>query len=183
MISKCAAYMNPLDEFHIDLRGYKIPFLENLTATNDQFGTIDLTENEIVTLEVLPQLLRLRTLLLANNRITRVDEHFADQCTHLESLILTNNKIAKFEEISKIAATCSGLVRLSLIGNIVNQLPHYRMYVIFKMPKLRNLDFQKVTDKERAAAKKLFESATGLQLLKEVAVRESEVEANTLKKK
>lgn len=54
LISKCAAYMNALDEFHLDLRGFKIPFLENLTATNDQFGTIDLTDNEIATLETLP---------------------------------------------------------------------------------------------------------------------------------
>ena len=35
LISKCAAYLNPLNEFHIDLRGYKIPFIENLSATND----------------------------------------------------------------------------------------------------------------------------------------------------
>ena len=54
LISKCAAYMNALDELHLDLRGFKIPFLENLTATNDQFGTIDLTDNEIATLETLP---------------------------------------------------------------------------------------------------------------------------------
>jgi len=54
LITKCSAYLNPLNEFHLDLRGYKIPFIENLSATNDQFGTIDLTDNEIVTLEILP---------------------------------------------------------------------------------------------------------------------------------
>jgi U2 small nuclear ribonucleoprotein A' len=51
--------LNPLNQFYIDLRGYQIPFLENLAATNDQFGCIDLTDNEIVLLEELPQLLRL----------------------------------------------------------------------------------------------------------------------------
>lgn len=152
LIQKSAAYMNPLSEFHLDMRGFKIPFLENLSATNDQFGTIDLTDNEIVTLETLPQLLRLHTLLLSNNRITRVDEGFAQMCPQLESLILTNNKISKFEEINKISATCKSLLRLSLVGNIVNQLPNYRLYVIFKMPNLRVLDFEKVTDKERQAA-------------------------------
>lgn len=35
LISKCAQYLNALNEFHIDMRGYKIPFIENLTATND----------------------------------------------------------------------------------------------------------------------------------------------------
>lgn len=88
--------MNAINEFHIDLRGYKIPFIENLTASNDQFGTIDLTDNEIVLLEGLPQLLRLTTLLLANNRITKVETNFAEMCPKLESLILTNNKISSF---------------------------------------------------------------------------------------
>jgi hypothetical protein len=35
LISKSAQYLNALSEFHLDLRGYKIPFIENLTATND----------------------------------------------------------------------------------------------------------------------------------------------------
>ena len=99
LITKCAAYMNPLDEYHLDLRGYKIPFLENLSATNDQYGTIDLTDNELVTLEGLPQLLRLHTLLLANNRLTRIEANFADMCPSLESLVLTNNKLSKLEEV------------------------------------------------------------------------------------
>ena len=120
LISKCAAYLNPLGEYHLDLRGYKIPFLENLTATNDQFGCIDLTDNEIVTLEALPGLLRLKSLLLTGNRITRVDDKFADMCPQLESLVLTNNKIGRFEEIDKIAATCKQLLRLSLVGNVVS---------------------------------------------------------------
>ena len=142
LITKCAAYTNPLDEFHLDLRGYKIPFLENLTATNDQFGTIDLTDNEIVTVEVLPQLLRLHTLLLANNRVTKLDANFAEMCPHLESLILTNNKISRLEEIATISQTCGkSLLRLSLVGNLVSQLPEYRRYVVYKLPNLRVLDF------------------------------------------
>ena len=35
LISKSAQYLNPVQEYHLDLRAYKIPFLENLTATND----------------------------------------------------------------------------------------------------------------------------------------------------
>ena len=65
-------------------------------------------------------------------------------CEKLESIILTNNKIAKFEEINNIAS-CKTVVRLSLLGNIVTNLPNYRHYVIYKMPQLRVLDFQKVT--------------------------------------
>ena len=35
LIQKSNQYMNPLEEFHIDLRNYRIQILENLTATND----------------------------------------------------------------------------------------------------------------------------------------------------
>ena len=47
LIQKSSQYMNPVYEFHIDLRNYRIQVLENLTATNDQFGCIDLSNNEI----------------------------------------------------------------------------------------------------------------------------------------
>ena len=57
------------------------------------------------------------------------------------------------------------------------------MYVIFKMPNLRVLDFQKVTLKERIAAKKLFESAAGAVALKEISLREGDIEANIKKDK
>ncbi len=35
LISKTQQYLNPLNQFYIDLRGYKIAYLENLAATND----------------------------------------------------------------------------------------------------------------------------------------------------
>mmetsp|Transcript_33104 Transcript_33104/g.38033 ORF Transcript_33104/g.38033 Transcript_33104/m.38033 type:complete len:117 (-) Transcript_33104:27-377(-) len=43
-----------------------------------------------------------------------------------------------------------------LIGNIVTKIEHYRLYCIAKIPSLRVLDFQKVTLKERIAAKEMF---------------------------
>lgn len=39
----------------------------------DQFDSIDLSDNEIVKLENFPHLSRLGTLLLNNNRITRIN--------------------------------------------------------------------------------------------------------------
>lgn len=142
LISKCAAYTDPLDSYHLDLRGYHIPFLENLSATNDQFGTLDLTDNDLVTLEPLPHLLRLHTLLLSNNRLTRIDPSFASLCPALDSLVLTNNKLARLSEIASLAASCGQqLIRLALVGNRVTQAPRYREFVVFKFPKLRVLDF------------------------------------------
>ena len=89
LISKSLQYLNAVGEFHLDLRGngfyyydfsigYKIPYIENLASTKDQFGTIDLTDNEIIKLPVLPKLLRLKTLILSNNRINSIDLNFAN---------------------------------------------------------------------------------------------------------
>lgn len=44
-----------------------------LFSSQDQFDTIDLSDNEIVKLENFPHLNRLGTLLINNNRITRIN--------------------------------------------------------------------------------------------------------------
>ena len=68
-------------------------------ATNDQFGTIDLTDNEITVIPELPPLKRLKTLLLANNRIHRIEKNFAEVTQGLESLVLTNNKVRQVRDL------------------------------------------------------------------------------------
>ena len=113
--------MNPLNQFYIDLRGYKIPYIENLAATNDQFECIDLTENDISKLDELPQLKRLEGLLLSNNRISQIENDWAEMCPKLDTLILTNNRLTKFSDIDGIAS-CKTLTRLTLAGNMVANL-------------------------------------------------------------
>jgi U2 small nuclear ribonucleoprotein A' len=95
LISRSAQYLNPVKEFQLDLRGFKIAAIENLSATHDQFGCIDLSDNSISKLEDLPKLNRLRTLMLINNRIMKVDNDFASNCPNLENLVLTNNRVRK----------------------------------------------------------------------------------------
>ena len=129
--------------------------MENLAATNDQFECIDLTQNEISKLDELPRLLRLECLMLANNKISQIEDNFAEVCPKLDTLILSNNRVGKFSEIDKLAS-CTTLIRLSLLGNLVCNLPNYRLYVIARMPQLKVLDFQKVTMGERSQAEKLF---------------------------
>jgi U2 small nuclear ribonucleoprotein A' len=93
LISRSAQYLNPVKEFQLDLRSYKIAVIENLSSTNDQFGCIDLSDNSISKLEGLPKLNRLRTIMLINNRIMKVERDFALNCPNLENLILTNNRV------------------------------------------------------------------------------------------
>lgn len=52
--------------------GYRIPEVENLGATGDQFDTIDFSENDIRKLDGFPYLKRLKCLLLNNNRVVYV---------------------------------------------------------------------------------------------------------------
>lgn len=52
--------------------GYKIAQIENMGATLDQFDTIDLSDNDIRRLDGFPHLIRLKCLLLNNNRIVYV---------------------------------------------------------------------------------------------------------------
>ncbi len=71
MIARSPAFLNPLKDRELDLRGNKIAVIENLAATQDQFDSIDLSDNEIRKVECMAVLPRLSTLLLNNNRISR----------------------------------------------------------------------------------------------------------------
>lgn len=73
LIVNSRAFYNPLKERQLDLRGYKLIVIENLGAMQDQFDTLDLSDNEIKKMDNFPRMNRLRTVLLSNNHITRLD--------------------------------------------------------------------------------------------------------------
>ena len=175
LISRCAQFLNAVKEFQLDLRGYKISIIENLSATNDQFGSIDLSDNSISKIESLPKLMHLHSLMLINNRVTSIEKDFAINCPNLENLILTNNKISNIEEIDNLCS-CKSLVRLSLVDNMITKLKYYRLYVIYNLPNLRVLDFQQVKSKERQAAKELFTSEKGKKLIERLKNKKYEEE-------
>ncbi|KAL6193499.1 hypothetical protein ACLB2K_034583 [Fragaria x ananassa] len=157
LIWKSPHFFNALKERELDLRGNKIPVIENLGATEDQFDTIDLSDNEIVKLENLPYLNRLGTLIINNNRITRINPNIGEFLPKLHTLVLTNNRLVNLVEIDPLASL-SKLQYLSLLDNNITKKPNYRLYVIHKLKSLRVLDFKKVKDKERLEAKTLFSS-------------------------
>lgn len=59
--------------FFLNYEQNKPIFTFMLGFWQDQFDTIDLSDNEIVKLENFPHLNRLGTLLINNNRITRIN--------------------------------------------------------------------------------------------------------------
>ncbi|KAG6390702.1 hypothetical protein SASPL_148441 [Salvia splendens] len=157
LIWKSPHFFNAVRERELDLRGNKIPVIENVGATEDQFDTVDLSDNEIVKLENFPLMNRLGTLLLNNNRITRITPNLGEFLPKLHTLVLTNNRLTNLAEIDPLASLPK-LQFLSLLDNNITKKPNYRLYVIHKLKSLRVLDFKKVKQKERAEAKILFAS-------------------------
>ncbi|XP_010548874.1 PREDICTED: U2 small nuclear ribonucleoprotein A' [Tarenaya hassleriana] len=170
LIWKSPHFFNAIKERELDLRGNKISVIENLGATEDQFDTIDLSDNEIVKLENFPHLNRLGTLLINNNRITRINPNIGEFLPKLHTLILTNNRLVNLIEIDPLASIPK-LQYLSLLDNNITKKPNYRLYVIHKLKSLRVLDFKKVKAKERAEAANLFATKEAEEEVKKVAAR------------
>jgi U2 small nuclear ribonucleoprotein A' len=161
--------VNALKQRELDLRGNKIPMIENLGATEDQYDCLDLSDNEIRKLENFPLLKRLVTLLMSNNRIQRIGPALNESLPQLEMLVLTNNNLTQLPDLDPLAALNGSLRNLSLLDNPVTKKPHYRLYVIHKLPRLRVLDFKKVKYQERKDAEKVFGGEAGQSLKKDIA--------------
>jgi len=155
LVKNSPAYVNPIKEREINLRGYKIAIIENLGVTQDQYETFDLSDNEILKLDNFPLLKRLTSLLLSNNKIRTIASGLGQYLPKLQTVVLTNNKLASLQDLDPLAEF-KELAYLSLLQNPVTKQKNYRPYVIHKLPKLRVLDYQKVKQKEREEAKKLF---------------------------
>lgn len=106
-------------------------------------------------LEGFPSLKRLHTLLLNNNRIARVGKNLEQQLPMMGCLILTNNRLNNLADVDPLAGF-KHLKLLSLMGNPVTKKPNYRLYVIFRLPQLKVLDFRKVKQAEREKAAATF---------------------------
>ena len=104
LIEQAAQYTNAVRDRELDLRGYKIPVIENLGATLDQFDAIDFSDNEIRKLDGFPLLRRLKTLLVNNNRICRIGEGLDQALPCLTELILTNNSLVELGDLDPLAS-------------------------------------------------------------------------------
>jgi len=155
VIRSAPQYMNPINERELGLRGLKIAVIENLGVTEDQFNTIDLSDNELLTIDNLPLLKRISSLLLNSNRICKIADNLGDFVPNLTTLMLTNNRMLTLRDLEPLASFRT-LTHLSLQQNPVAKEANYRLFLIARLPKLKALDFRKVKLQERAEAKKLF---------------------------
>ncbi|CAG9532754.1 unnamed protein product [Cercopithifilaria johnstoni] len=167
LINDSLQYLNTVRDRELSLRACKIPVLENLGVTKDQFDTIDLTDNDIRKLENIPLLRRLSTLLMHNNRVQQIMPNIGEALPSLKTLALTNNNLCELDDIDPLA-TCPKLEYLTLIGNPVTHKPQYRLYVIYRVPSVRVLDFKRVRLVERKQANSLFKGKKGQKFRDEV---------------
>lgn len=155
LISRSPQYMSCVKTYEIDLRGNKISAIENLGTTENQFDSIDLSDNVIVRLDGFPKLPRLSWLLLCNNRIARIAPNLEEQLPRLRWLVLSNNRLNNLQDLDPLW-TLPKLEYLSLLDNPVTKQPNYRLYLIAKCKHLKVLDFRKVKLKERQVAAAKF---------------------------
>jgi hypothetical protein len=162
--------LNPCQDRTLVLRGNKIAVIENLELTKDQYACIDLCDNDVMKINVIPKLGGLKTILLANNNISRIDSHAFVNLTGLTSLSLSHNRISNLATLLPISSLVK-LERLSLRENPVTKHPHFRMFVIHLMGYCHNfryLDHQRITVAERANAKEFFQTEEGRKLLSNI---------------
>jgi len=101
---------------------------------------------------------RLRTLLLARNRVSSIQPTLANSIPNLTTLVLSSNNFAELADLD-VLSTFSRLTHLSLMENPVTRKEHYRYWVLYKCPHVRFLDYKKVKDAERQKATELFGTA------------------------
>ncbi|TVY47659.1 U2 small nuclear ribonucleoprotein A' [Lachnellula occidentalis] len=154
LIQTSLSYLNPLKERELDLRGHKIPAIENLGVAGPH-DAIDFTDNDIQMLGNFPLSPRLRTLLLARNRVSSIQGTLANSLPNLSTLVLHANNFAELADLD-VLATFTVLTHLVLSENPVTRKEHYRTWVVWRCPTVRFLDYKKVKDAEREKGKEIF---------------------------
>lgn len=175
ILQRAPCSLNTLHDRELNLRGFKIDTVENLGVLQDQCDLIDFSDNELTVLENFPRMLRLKGIYVCNNYLSRITR-LGESLPNLETLMLMNNRINGLQEIDNLASF-SKLELLSLLENPVVHLPNYRLYVIFRIPSLKCLDFQKVKRVEREEAIRFFNSPEGVSLLASVAAGDKSTRA------
>lgn len=151
-ITDAPIIINPLGEAVLQLRGLKIPYIENLGVSKDMYSVIDLVDNLIIEVKNIPKLKNLKCLLLARNNIVSVTQKtLGENLPNLNSITLTNNNLRNFRSIRGLFS-CPALQEISLVDNDVTQQQNYRLILVWLIPTLKVLDFAKVKDRERKSA-------------------------------
>ena len=97
----------------------KMANLSPIFSLQDQ-DSIDLTDNDISTVGNFPLSPRLRTLLLARNRVTTIQPAMASSVPNLTTLVLTANNVAELADLDPLRGFAR-LTHVSLAENPVTR--------------------------------------------------------------
>ncbi|MCJ1420434.1 U2 snRNP complex subunit [Xylographa parallela] len=169
LIQSSLSYLNPLKERELDLRGHRIPAVENLGVAKDQ-DAIDFTDNDITALANFPLSPRLHTLLLARNRVASIQPNLATSLPNLTALVLTSNNFAELADLDTLRQFPK-LTHLTLLENPVTRKEIMGIKSrTFDIPNSASMPINgtksyrvKLTDKERKRVEDLIRSAKSLQ--------------------
>ncbi|KAM0342649.1 hypothetical protein ACHAPU_009379 [Fusarium lateritium] len=154
LIRDSLSYLNPIKERELDLRGHRIPAIENLGVAGPH-DAIDFTDNDIQVLGNFPLSPRITTLLLARNRVSTIQPSLVKAIPNLSNLVLSSNNLVELADLDTLGSF-PRLTHLVLSDNPVSKKENYRYWVLWKCPSVRFLDFVKVKESEREKARELF---------------------------
>ena len=140
-VAEAEVLVNALKQRTLVLRNLGVVLVENLGTTRDQFECIDLSDNEIHHLCNLPKLTKLKSLILANNKISTIAEDLPSMLPNLESLVLTNNRITSIDQLKNFKR----LERISLSGNPIAADALKELALL--IPSLKYIDGQRVASR------------------------------------
>ncbi|KAI0197556.1 leucine-rich repeat-domain-containing protein [Astrocystis sublimbata] len=154
LLQNSPSWLNALKERELDLRGHRIPAIENLGVAGPQ-DAIDLVDNDIQILGNFPLSPRIHTLLLARNRVSSIQLTLATSIPNLTNLQLESNRLSELADLDPLGAF-PRLTHLVLRDNPVTKKEHYRYWVLWRCPAVRFLDYVKVKAAEREHAQEVF---------------------------
>ncbi|KAI1457469.1 L domain-like protein [Annulohypoxylon moriforme] len=156
LLQNSPSWLNALKERELELRGHRIPAIENLGVAGPQ-DAIDFVDNDIQVLGNFPLSPRIQSLLLQRNRIATIQPTLANSIPNLTNLQLESNNLTELADLDPLGSF-PRLTHLVLRDNPVTKKEHYRYWVLWRCPSVRFLDFEKVKDAERKQAAELFGS-------------------------
>ncbi|KAF3061375.1 U2 small nuclear ribonucleoprotein A' [Daldinia childiae] len=157
LLQNSPSWLNALKERELELRGHRIPTIENLGVAGPQ-DCIDFVDNDIQVLGNFPLSPRIRSLLLQRNRIASIQPTLVNSIPNLTTLQLESNNLSELADLDPLGSF-PRLTHLVLRDNPVTKKEYYRYWILWRCPTVRFLDFEKVKDAERKEAATLFGTA------------------------
>ncbi|XP_005112686.1 leucine-rich repeat and guanylate kinase domain-containing protein [Aplysia californica] len=137
---------------HLSISHNKIKKIQNLNDLPIQH--LNLSNNEIRMIENLETLKYLREVNLSGNTIRSLSG--LDHNVLLESVDVEDNEVIDIVEINHIK-NARNLRDLNLLRNPIQELPDYRLSILFRISRLTTLDRHHVKEQEKVAAINMFD--------------------------